>query len=148
MLNLPPDFKELLKLLIDRKVDFLIVGGYAVTFHGYPRFTGDLDLWVGRSEENAINIVSALKDFGFNPSNLRTELFTGEDIVTRMGIEPMKIEIFTRIPGLTFSNAYQNKVLLSLPHVGKVPFISLEDLKVSKITSGRTQDLADLEKLK
>ena len=147
MLNLPQDFKELLKLLIDQKVKFLIVGGYAVTFHGYPRFTGDLDLWVDTSEENAKNIVRSLKLFGFNAPNLRIELFTGEDVVTRIGVEPMKVEIFTHIPGLTFESSYQNRDLLQLDEVGEVPFVSLHDLKISKKTSGRAQDLADLEKL-
>ena len=147
MLNLPQDFKELLKSLIDQKVKFLIVGGYAVTFHGYPRFTGDLDLWVDTSEENAKNIVISLKSFGFNTPNLRIGLFTGKDIVTRIGVEPMKVEIFTHIPGLEFEASYEDKVLLHLDDVGDVPFVSLDDLKISKKTSGRAQDLADLEKL-
>lgn len=147
MLNLPQDFKELLKSLIDQKVRFLIVGGYAVTFHGYPRFTGDLDIWVDRSEQNARNIVAALKSFGFDTPNLGSDLFTGKDVITRMGVEPMKVEIFTHIPGLTFDWSYNNRAKLNLDDVGEVPFVSLDDLKISKKTSGRAQDLADLEKL-
>jgi hypothetical protein len=148
MLTLPHDFKELLKLFIDQKVRFLIVGGYAVTYHGHPRFTGDLDLWVERSNENAENIVTALKLFGFEAPNLSPRLFTDHDVITRMGVEPMKVEIFTHIPGLIFNQSYPQREELKLDDVGSIPFISREDLKISKKTSGRLQDLADLEKLK
>jgi hypothetical protein len=147
MLNLPQDFKELLKLFTEKKVSYLIVGGYAVTFHGYPRFTGDLDIWVERTQKNAKNIVAALILFGFNTENLSEELFLKEDTITRMGVEPMKVEIFTHIPGLIFEHAYAHKDTLAIDGVGGISFVSLEDLKISKKTSGRIQDLADLERL-
>lgn len=118
-----------------------------MTFHGYPRFTGDLDIWVDRSEQNASKIVAALQSFGFDTPKLRPELFTGKDVITRMGVEPMKVEIFTHIPGLVFDSSYSNRAKLSLDDVGEVSFVSLDDLKISKKTSGRAQDLADLEKL-
>lgn len=147
MLNLAPDFKELLKLFLTHEVKYLIVGGYAVAFHGYPRFTGDLDIWVDRSKENAEKIVLALKEFGFNLPSLKRELFTGEDVITRMGVEPMKVEIFTHIPGLIFSPSFVNKVRHRIDNSFDIYFLSLEDLKTSKKTTSRTQDLLDLEKL-
>ena len=142
----PPDFKELLRLFTAHNVKYLIVGGYAVAFHGHPRFTGDLDLWVEASESNASKVVTALREFGFDAPNLKKEHFLGKDTVTSMGVEPMKVEIFTHIPGLEFKNSFQSKSIAKL-EVGDIWFVSLEDLKTAKRTSGRAQDLADLEEL-
>ncbi len=147
LLELPQDFKELLRFFLDQRVRFVIVGGYAVAFHGYPRFTGDLDLWVETSKTNAHAIVRALKDFGFDTPNLCEELFLGADSITRMGVEPMKVEIFTHIPGLLFSNAIANAVTHEIFDLGPLLFLCLDDLKTSKRVSGRLQDLADLENL-
>ncbi len=144
-LALPQDFKDLLKLFLEKKVSFLIVGGYAVAFHGHPRFTGDIDIWVERTQDNAEKIVSSLREFGFDTPNLRSDMFMAEDFITHMGVEPMRIEIFTHIPGLVFKNT--SSVTQKIENCGAVPFISLEDLKIAKKASGRLQDLADLEKL-
>lgn len=146
-LALPQDFKDLLKLLLDHEVRFLIVGGYAVVFHGYPRFTGDLNIWVDNTESNAAKIVASLKQFGFDSPNLKAEMFMAKDSLTRMGVEPMKIEIFTHISGLIFANSFINAATLKIEDSISIPFLSLEDLKKSKRSSGRAQDIADLENL-
>ncbi len=142
----PPDFKEFLRLFLVHRVRFLIVGGYAVAYHGHPRLTGDLDIWVERSQENAGNIMASLREFGFDLPNLRPELFLKPDAITRMGVEPMKIEIFTHIPGLSFAQSYAARCETTID-VGPLPFLSLKDLRESKKTSGRHRDLADLEEL-
>lgn len=146
-LELPQDFKELLNILLNHEVKFLVVGGYAVAFHGHPRFTGDIDIWINRSIDNAKKVVLALKEFGFDTPNLKSEMFTAEDSLTRMGVEPMKVELFTHIPGLQFDQSFAKADIVNLPGAGDIPFICLDDLKESKKTSGRMQDLADLEKL-
>lgn len=147
MLSLAPDFKELLKLFTTHEASYLIVDGYAVAFHDYPRFTGDLDIWVDTSEKNAKNIVTSLQEFGFSLPNLKKELFTGKDVITRMGVEPLTIEIFTHIPGLIFKSAYEHRVSYDLDGELRIDFLSLSDLKTSKRETGKTQDLLDLEKL-
>ena len=146
-LVLPQDFKDLLKLFLDHEVRFLIVGGYAVAFHGYPRFTGDLNILVDNSEINATKIVSSLKEFGFESPNLKTEMFMAKDSLTRMGVEPMKIEIFTHIPGLQFFSSFANAVVQQIEDSIRIPFVSLKDVKASKRASGRAQDIADLDNL-
>jgi hypothetical protein len=141
-LNLPQDFNEFLNLLHEHNVKFLVIGGYAVAFHGHPRFTGDLDIWIEISEENAQRVVSSIKAFGFDVPKLKPESFLKENYIACMGEEPMRIEIFTSIPGVRFSTCWDNRCYLKQAPA-KIPFISLEDLKAS----GRHQDLADIEKL-
>lgn len=142
----PPDLKEFLRLLIAHRVRFIIVGGYCVAYHGHPRFTGDLDIWVDKNKYNAEAVVNTLKEFGFDTPNLSSDLFLKDDCITRMGVEPMKIEIFTHIPGLKFEESYP-RISVYKSDIGDIPFLSLDDLKISKRTSGRHKDLADLEEL-
>lgn len=143
---LPDDFKELLKFLIKHDARFLVVGGYAVAFHGHPRYTGDLDLWIERSESNARKVVAALREFGFDLPELQPELFLSRDRVVRMGAEPMRIEFFVSIPGVTFSDCDARREVLEIGGL-KIPFISLEDLRTNKRVSGRPVDLGDLDEL-
>lgn len=146
MIRLPNDFKELLQLLNSKKIEYLVVGGYAVAFYGHPRATGDIDIWVALSEENAKKIVEALKEFGFNVAELSEKLFLEKEKNIRMGNPPLQIEILTSIDGVDFSDCYRNKKTVTFDKVA-INFISLEDLKTNKRASGRHQDLADLEKL-
>ncbi|CCI02074.1 ParB N-terminal domain-containing protein [Microcystis aeruginosa] len=90
MMQLPPDFKDFLKLLNLRQVEYLLIGGYAVSYYGYPRATGDLDVWIAINPENAIKIVEVLKEFGFNVPDLSTELFLQKNKVVRMGHSPLR----------------------------------------------------------
>lgn len=146
MIRLPKDFKELLNLLNSKHIEYLVVGGYAVAFHGYPRATGDMDIWVAVHKDNAARITAALKEFGFDVPELREEVFLEKEKNIRMGIPPLRIEILTTIDGVEFHECYQNKKTAVIDDV-EVNFISLEDLKKNKKASGRHKDLADLEYL-
>lgn len=140
------DFKDFLKLLISKKVEYLLIGGYAVTFHGYPRNTGDIDIWVNRSQDNCKKVIAAIKEFGFDVPNLHEDLLLASDKIVRMGEPPFRIEIFTTIPGIEFSSSYNNKVIGNISGL-ELDFISLADLRKNKKASGRHKDLDDLENL-
>lgn len=129
-----------------RGVEFLVIGGHAVAFHGYPRATADLDVWIAVNSANAARVVTALKDFGFNVPELDPKLFLRKDRIIRMGIAPNRIEIQTGIDGVDFSDCYKRRVKAELDGVA-VAFISLPDLKTNKRASGRNKDLADLDNL-
>ena len=146
MMLLPKDFKELLQLLNSKKVEYLVVGGYAVALYGYPRATGDMDIWIAISKDNAHKTVEALKEFGFNTPRLKKELFFEKEKNIRMGNPPLRIEILTSIDGVEFTECYRNKNTVTIDDIG-INFISLEDLKKNKKASGRYQDLADIENL-
>jgi hypothetical protein len=146
MEKLPRDFKEFLSLLQSHNVDYLLVGGFAVAFHGYPRFTGDIDVWVAVSPENADRLVAALKEFGFNVAGLSPALFLDAKRMTRLGKEPMKIEILNSVSGLDFASAKARAVHAEIDGV-PVPVISLPDLRANKLASARPKDLADLDNL-
>ena len=146
MIRLPKDFKELLQLLNSKKIEYLVVGGYAVALYGYPRATGDMDIWIAISKDNAHKTVEALKEFGFEAPQLREELFLEKEKNIRMGNPPLRIEILTSIDGVEFTECYGNKKTVTIDDTD-VNFISLEDLKKNKKASGRHQDLADLENL-
>ncbi len=144
--NLPQDFKEFLRLLNAHGVEYLLIGGYAVAYHGYPRATADMDIWVAMEPENADKIVAALKEFGFDLPELSTDLFLIPEKIIRMGAPPIRIEIMTSIAGVTFGDCYASRVADDLDGVS-VSLISLEDLKGNKKASGRHKDLDDLEHL-
>jgi len=146
MIHLPPDFKEFLKLLNAHQVEYLLIGGYAVGYHGYPRATADMDIWIAMDPANARKIVAVLKEFGFNLPDLSPELFLKEWQVIRLGVPPVRIEIATTISGVNFRECYAEKVLGELDGE-QVKLIGLKHLKINKKASGRHQDLADLENL-
>jgi hypothetical protein len=144
--NLPRDFKEFLRLLNDYQVEYLLIGGYAVAYYGYPRATADLDVWIAVHLQNAEKVVAALKDFGFDLPQLSPELFLKENQIIRMGVPPIRIEINTGISGVNFRDCYPGKVTDEIDGV-EVRVISLKDLKVNKRVAGRHKDLDDLENL-
>ena len=144
--NLPPDFKEFLRLLNSSAVEYLLIGGYAVGYHGYPRATADLDIWIATDTGNAAKMVGVMREFGFDVPELSAELFQKEDQVIRMGVPPIRIEVLTTISGVAFGECYSGRVEDELDGV-PVKIISLEQLKKNKRASGRHQDLADLEEL-
>jgi hypothetical protein len=144
--SLTKDFKEFLQCLNDHDVEYLVIGGHAVAFHGYPRATADLDVWVAVKQENALRVVAALKDFGFDVPELSPGLFLSQDRIIRMGIAPNRIEIQTGIDGVEFAECYPAHVAAELDGIA-VKFISLWDLKKNKRASGRNKDLADLDNL-
>lgn len=143
---LPLDFKEFLKLLKENEVEYLLIGGYAIGYHGYPRATNDLDVWVAIHPKNAQKIVAVLQQFGFRTPDLTDELFLQEKSIVRMGVPPMRIEILTTISGVTFEECFQARIETILDGV-EVNLISLSHLKQNKKASGRYKDLDDLEHL-
>ena len=146
MIQLPPDFKEFLKLLNSHQVEYLLIGGYAVGYHGYPRATGNMDLWVAIRQNNAEKLVAVLGEFGFNPPQLSADLFLQENQIIRMGVPPMRIELLTTISGVDFDLCYSERIVDVIDNV-EVPIINLEYLKQNKQASGRYKDLDDLQYL-
>jgi hypothetical protein len=144
--ELPPDFEEFLSLLNSHGVKYLLIGGYAVGYHGYPRATGDLDIWVALDPVNADRIVAALRAFGFDLPQLSPDLFLQDESMVRMGVPPIRIEILTAVSGVRFEECYAERVVDIISGV-EVPFISLHHLKANKQASGRLKDLNDLEHL-
>lgn len=110
-IKLPLDFKEFLSLLNAEDVQYLLIGGYAVGYHGYPRVTNDIDIWVAVRPENADRIVDVLRQFGFDTAELSTELFLQKDKIIRMGLPPMRIEITTGISGVNFDECYAERTV-------------------------------------
>jgi len=133
-------------LLNSRRVEYLLVGGYAVGFHGYSRPTGDLDVWIAVSPENAERVRQALVEFGFSQENVPANLFTDPDRIVRMGVPPVRLEIITAISGVKFAPCYASRVQAEIDGV-PVNVISLDDLKANKRAAGRHKDLNDLEQL-
>ncbi|MCJ7623360.1 MAG: hypothetical protein MUO76_07640 [Anaerolineaceae bacterium] len=144
MLN--QDFKEFIQSLKDNNVRYLVVGGYAVAFHGYPRYTKDLDIWVGTQLENAEKIVTAIEQFGFGSLGLKVEDFLEPDTIIQLGYPPCRIDLITTLPGVNFEISYDSKVKVDIDNL-LINFIDIENLKKNKLASGRAQDIADLENL-
>src|ERR1700674_312824 len=144
--RLAPDFKEFLLLLRSAKIEYLLVGGYAVGHYGFPRATVDLDIWVANHNENASRLVEALRKFGFDVPELSESLFQDPKHVVRMGVPPVRLEILSSIDGVDFQDCYPRREMAEIDGV-EVDVISLADLKTNKRASGRHQDLNDLENL-
>ena len=143
---LHPDFKEFLRLLDSRQVDYLLIGGYAVGYHGYTRATADMDIWVAIHPGNAEKLVAVIREFGFGVEALSAELFLKENNVVRMGVPPFRIEVLTTISGVHFEECHQARIADTLDGV-PVKIINLGHLKLNKKARGRLKDLADLENL-
>lgn len=144
--ELPQDFKEFLKLLNDLEVKYLLVGGYAVGYYGYPRATADIDIWIAVAPDNAQKTLDAFHQFGMRSPELTTDTFQLDDKIIRMGLPPMRIEIMTSIDGVVFEDCFPRRQMIELEDI-EVPMISLEDLRKNKRASGRHKDLDDLEHL-
>ncbi len=140
------DYKEMLLCLSEENVKFLLVGAYAVAAYGYPRATKDIDIFVRAAPENASNLMKALARFGAPLSEVSAADFSVEGIVFQIGNNPRRIDILTRISGVDFQQAYERRTIVSLEGMD-IPIISLEDLITNKRAAGRTQDLADVERL-
>ena len=143
---LSKDFKEFIELLNGHNVRYIVVGGYAVAFHGYPRYTKDLDVWIELSAQNADNVIKALEEFGFGSLGLKPEDFLESDQIIQLGYPPNKIDILTTLKGIKFGDCYKARVEVDIQGL-KINFIDLENLKLNKRATGRPQDLADAENL-
>ena len=147
MIKLHPDFKEFIKLLNKHEVKYLIIGGYAVAMHGYVRATGDLDLWVKISEDNASKIIGVLKEFGFGNLKLTKDDFLKENIVIQFGYPPFRIDILTGPEGLEFDSCYSKKIVQKTNDNIEFSFIDKDSLIINKRMVGRSIDLNDIENL-
>ena len=145
-MKIPKDFKEFLKLLNANNVEYLLIGGYAVGYYGYPRPTGDMDIWIKTSQENAEKTVKALNQFGFTSPELTIDLLLKEKQIVRMGVPPFRLEVSTYIDGVDFDECFEAKETVDFDGV-KTNLISLHHLKINKKASGRYKDLNDLENL-
>lgn len=143
-LSLPQDFKEFLSLLRSHGVRYLLIGGHAVAYYGYPRATGDLDVWIAVDPENAARTVDAIREFGFDTPQLSAGFFLEDRSMVRMGEPPLRIEVLTVVSGIDFDEAYSERESVILDGE-EVSVISLRDLLRNKRASGRPKDLADLD---
>lgn len=145
-LQLPRDFKELFESLNARDVDYLLIGGYAVIGHGYVRTTNDLDVVVREDHDNIEKLILALEDFGFRVSDAQAAELLSPDNLVQLGVEPMLIEILNHIKGVSFEDAFSQRIRGNSDGT-PVNVISLPNLIANKNAVGRLKDLADVEKL-
>jgi hypothetical protein len=132
-------------LLAIHEVDYLLIGGYAVGFHGYVRTTMDMDVWIRVDHRNAEKMIRVLVDFGFAPEAVTAELFLNLGVV-RMGVPPLRLEVLKEISGVDFADCYPERITTDVDGI-EVQIISLNRLRENKKASGRAKDLADLEQL-
>lgn len=145
-MNTHPDFEELLRLLEQHGVDYMIVGGYAVAFHGYPRFTKDIDVFYRDSEDNIARLRTALVAFGFSEKDLPADVFATEGAVLTFGVVPTRVDMVNRIDGVRFDDAKPNVVRGTYGDV-EVTFIGLDELIRNKRSTPRARDKGDVEEL-
>lgn len=145
-MRLAKDLREFVELLISHRVDFLVVGAHALAFHGRPRYTGDLDLWVRASEENASRTMEVLRAFGFGGLDVRSEDFVKPGRVVQLGHPPLRIDLMTGISGVEFDTAWPKRVEGELDGL-KVFFLDRDSFIKNKRAAGRPQDLADVSAL-
>jgi hypothetical protein len=144
--NLNQDFKEFLTLLQEEKAEFVLVGGYAVAYHGYPRYTGDMDLLLARDSINVGKILKVIQRFGFGKLSISAEDLKTPDNVVQLGFPPVRIDLLTSLSGVDNEAVFARRIIDDFYGL-KIPIISKEDLVRNKKATGRTQDLLDLENL-
>lgn len=144
MLN--EDYREMLSLFIENKVEFLIVGAYAMGVHGFPRATGDIDFWINPTALNASLVYSSLQQFGAPLANLEPKDFSTRGLILQVGIAPRRIDIITEIDGVDFDKAYDSKIFVEIDGLN-VPVISKKNLIKNKLSTGRKKDQLDAEYL-
>jgi hypothetical protein len=145
-MDIQPDFKDFIALLNQHQVAYLVVGGFAVAQHGYPRFTADIDFWVKPDAENANRVVSALGDFGFAGPDISVADFIKTNHVVQLGYPPNRIDLLTSVTGLEFDECWKDRQTIEFEGV-TIAFLSLKHLKLNKRLVGRKKDELDLENL-
>ena len=143
---LEEDFQDFIELLSKHEVAYMIVGAHALAFHGKPRHTGDLDIWINPTEENATKMLAVIQDFGFGSVGLNRADFLREHYVTQLGYPPLRIDILNSISGVSFIEAYENRLFMEVDDL-LISYIGLDDLIKNKAGTARKQDMADLENL-
>lgn len=145
MLN--PDYKEMLSIFLEEEVEFFLVGAYALAVHGFPRATGDMDLFVLPSKENARKTYNALVKFGAPMKDVSIKDFEAPDTILQIGVSPRRIDIITSIDGVTFAQAKEDSITVEIGGL-KIPVLSKEKLIINKSSTGREKDRLDAENLK
>jgi len=140
------DFIDFIELLNIHGVEYMVVGAHALAFHGRPRHTGDLDIWIKPSIENAGKMVNVLKDFGFESLQLTKEDFLKENYVTQLGYPPLRIDILNAISGVNFDEAYAGRIIGQEEEL-TISFINVQDFIANKMATGRAKDLGDIDLL-
>lgn len=140
--------KQILLDLLEYKVDFILIGGYAVIYHGYGRTTGDMDVWIKPDNENKLKLISVLQKNNIGKESIEKVSKTDftQMVVFHFGNPPEKIEFLTKIGGVSFDEAYSHKAVLQIQNC-QIPVLHLNDLIINKLMSGRTKDKADIEEL-
>jgi len=141
------DYKEMLQLLKGNEVRFLVVGAYAMGAYGYPRATGDIDIWILTSGENSKKVFRALNEFGAPLAQVNETAFAERDIIFQIGVAPRRIDIITSIDGVEFEKAWQNRIEVDIDGLN-IPFISKQDLIKNKESTGRDKDILDAKILR
>jgi hypothetical protein len=145
MLN--EDYKEMLQLLLEEQVDFIIVGAYALGTHGYPRATGDIDIWVKPNNINSKKLYKALARFGAPLDQIKMDEFSVEGVNFQIGVIPRRIDIITKIDGVTYEEADEDKIIVEIEGL-KIPVISLDKFIKNKLATGREKDELDIKILR
>ncbi len=145
MLN--KDYKEMLQILLEENVKFIIVGAYALAVYGYPRATGDIDIWIEAEKDNSKKIINSLIKFGAPLENITEKDFQQEDVIFQIGVAPRRIDIITSIDGVEFDEAYKDKIIIEINGL-KIPILSLEKLIKNKESTGREKDKLDAKMLR
>lgn len=140
------DFKEFIELLSKQKAEYLLIGGYALGIHGYPRYTGDMDIWINPTTENAQRVLGVLEEFGFGELDLTEADFIKPGNVIQLGYPPLRIDLITQPDGVEFAGSYTRRMELDYEGL-KIPVIGLEDFKQNKEASARPKDLEDLRNI-
>jgi len=144
MLN--PDFRDMLSAFVGEEAEFLVVGAYALSVHGVPRATGDLDCWIHRTRENATRVLQALRQFGAPTDDLTISDLLTADLVLQIGVEPNRIDILTSIDGVEFDDAWRERLIAQIEGL-PVPILGRQHLLANKRAVGRPRDLADVAML-
>ncbi len=144
MLN--PDFKDMLSLLCDEQVEFLVVGAYALAAHGFPRATGDIDIWIGRSEVNIERVWRSLSRFGAPLEQVSKNDLQSAGLVFQIGVAPRRIDILTSIDGVEFDTALVRGIEIEVEGL-RFKVLGKEDYIINKKAVGRPQDIADVARL-
>jgi hypothetical protein len=140
------DYKDMLRALLDQEVRFLLVGAYAMGAHGYPRATGDIDLWVEPSSDNSRKVYRALAAFGAPLRTIHEDDFAKPGVVFQVGVAPRRIDIITAISGVKFEHAYAHRQTVELEGM-PIAVLSYDDLIRNKRATGRDKDQIDADRL-
>ena len=141
------DFEDFIILCNKYELEYLVIGGFAVSIHGYPRTTKDLDVCINKTKENAAKVINILNDFGFSSLGFEIEDFLKEGIIAQLGYPPIRIDILNDLNGIDFNEAFKNKRVVNMNGV-PTNFIGFGELIINKERAGRDQDLLDVKKLK